>query len=100
MIAEADARQFAKDWVVAWNSHDLDAIMAHYGPDVILTSRVAARLLSDPSGTVTGREALRIYFQRGLEAYPKHRRANGGAFPCRTAVRSWFDSTIRMVRAP
>ena len=55
MITEADARQFAKDWVVAWNSHDLDAIMAHYGPDVILTSRVAARLLSDPSGTVTGR---------------------------------------------
>jgi len=70
MITEADARQFAKDWVVAWNSHDLDAIMAHYGPDVILTSPVAARLLSDPSGTVTGREALRIYFQRGLEAYP------------------------------
>ena len=70
MITEAEARQFAKDWVLAWNSHDLDAIMTHYGLDVILTSPVAARLLSDPSGTVTGREALRIYFQRGLEAYP------------------------------
>jgi hypothetical protein len=70
MLTEPEARQFAKDWVLAWNSHDLDAIMAHYGSDVILTSPVAARLLSDPSGTVTGREALRTYFQRGLEAYP------------------------------
>ncbi|HXN45333.1 MAG TPA: nuclear transport factor 2 family protein, partial [Bryobacteraceae bacterium] len=70
MLTEAEARRFAKDWVLAWNSHDLDAILAHYGSDVILTSPVAARLLSDPSGTVTGREALRSYFQRGLEAYP------------------------------
>jgi hypothetical protein len=70
MITEAEALQFAKDWVLAWNSHDLDAIMTHYGPDVTLTSPVATRLLSDPSGTVTGREALRIYFQRALEAYP------------------------------
>ena len=70
MLTEAEVRQFAKDWVRAWNSHDLDAITAHYGSNVILTSPVAARLLSDPSGTVTGKEALRSYFQRGLEAYP------------------------------
>jgi len=44
--------------------------MAHYGSDIVLTSPVAARLLSDTSGTVTGREALRSYFERGLEAYP------------------------------
>ena len=70
ILTEAEARQFAKDWVRAWNSHDLDAIVAHYGPDVVLTSPVAARLLGDQSGTVTGREALRSYFQRGLEAFP------------------------------
>jgi ketosteroid isomerase-like protein len=69
MITEAEARQFAKDWVLAWNSHDLDAIIAHYGPDVILTSPVAARLLSDPSGTVTGREALRVYFRNSSGPY-------------------------------
>jgi hypothetical protein len=70
MLTEAEARQFAKDWVLAWNSHDLDAIMAHYGSDVVLTSPVAAHLLGDPSGTVTGLEALRTYFQRRLEAHP------------------------------
>jgi len=45
--------------------------MSHYAPEVVLTSPAAARLLNDPSGTVTGKEAVRSYFQRGLEAYPK-----------------------------
>ena len=44
-----------------------------HGEDVVLTSPVAARILSDPSGTVKGREALRAYFKRGLEAYPNLR---------------------------
>ncbi len=40
MLTEVGARQFARDWLLAWNSHDLDAIMAHYGSDVILTVTV------------------------------------------------------------
>jgi hypothetical protein len=70
MLSESTARQFADDWVSAWNSHDLDAILSHYAPEVVLTSPVAARLLNDPSGVVSGKSALRSYFARGLEAYP------------------------------
>lgn len=70
MISETEARQFADDWVLAWNSHDLDAVMSHYAPDVVLTSPTAAQLLGDPSGTVAGKEAVRSYFARGLEAFP------------------------------
>jgi hypothetical protein len=70
MLTENEARRFAAHWIEAWNSRDLDEIMLHYGPDVVLVSPVAAKILSDPSGTVKGKEALRIYFRRGLEAYP------------------------------
>ena len=70
MISETDIRQFAQHWIAAWNSHDLDAIMSHYAAEVVLTSPTAARLLNDPSGTVTGKEEVRSYFERGLEAYP------------------------------
>lgn len=70
MLTEAEALQFASDWVRAWNAHDLDAIMSHYSQNVVLTSPAAAKLLNDPSGTVSGKEALRAYFKRGLEAYP------------------------------
>jgi len=70
MLTESQVRQFAGDWLRAWNSHDLDAIMSHYAPEIVLTSPVAARLLNDPMGAVTGELALRNYFKRGLEAYP------------------------------
>lgn len=70
MIAEDDARKMAEHWIHAWNSHDLDEIMSHYGERVVLVSPVAARLNNDPSGTVAGKDALRTYFKRGLEAYP------------------------------
>ena len=70
MLTESQVRQFADDWLRAWNSHDLDAIMSHYGTEIVLTSPVAARLLNDPSGVVKGESAVRNYFKRGLEAYP------------------------------
>jgi hypothetical protein len=70
MLTESQVRQFAGEWLRAWNSHDLDAIMSHYGSEIVLTSPVAARLLNDCSGAVTGEVALRNYFKRGLEAYP------------------------------
>jgi hypothetical protein len=70
MLAESQVKQFADDWIHAWNAHDLDAILSHYASDVVLTSPAAARLLNDSSGKVAGLPALRAYFQRGLEAYP------------------------------
>jgi SnoaL-like domain len=70
MLTESQVRQFAGDWLRAWNSHDLDAIMSHYGSEIVLTSPVAARLLNDRAGVVKGELALRNYFKRGLEAYP------------------------------
>jgi ketosteroid isomerase-like protein len=61
----------AEEWVAAWNSHDLDAIMAHYEEEVVLVSPVAAQLLGREDGRVVGKADLRDYFRRGLEAYPE-----------------------------
>jgi hypothetical protein len=69
-MTKAQAHTLAQDWIAAWNSHDLDAIMDHYAPEVVLISPTAARLLGDPSGTVAGKEALLNYFTRGLQVYP------------------------------
>src|SRR6266853_1810360 len=70
MLTETEARKFASRWVAAWNSHDLEEIMSHYASDVVLVSPVAARIQNNPSGTVSGNDALRSYFKSGLEAYP------------------------------
>jgi hypothetical protein len=65
-----EAKRFASEWIAAWNAHDLEAILAHYAVDVVLTSPAAAKILGDPSGAVAGSAGLRAYFQRGLELYP------------------------------
>jgi hypothetical protein len=70
MLSKTEALEFAHHWIRAWNSHDLDAVMSHYAPEVALTSPTAAALLNDLSGTVAGAQAMRSYFARGLEAYP------------------------------
>lgn len=36
MITENEARGMARHWVQAWNSHDLDEIMSHYGEGVVM----------------------------------------------------------------
>ena len=69
-MTQDEALNLASHWVAAWNSHDLDLIMTHYEDGIELTSPVAAQLLGTPDGKVKGKENLRAYFQRGLEAYP------------------------------
>jgi hypothetical protein len=73
MWSEAQAYAFAHDWVEAWNSHNLERILTHYGENVVLTSPVAAELTGEASGSIRGKEQLRAYFARGLAAYPELR---------------------------
>jgi predicted ester cyclase len=70
MPSPAEARQFAQDWIAAWNARDLDRILGHYTANIVLTSPAAAHLHNDPSGTVNGIADLRSYFERGLRAFP------------------------------
>jgi ketosteroid isomerase-like protein len=62
------AHSFANEWVESWNAHDLERILSHYDEEVVLISPVALKLLGDSA--VRGKEALRAYFAKGLEAYP------------------------------
>jgi predicted ester cyclase len=70
-IGKDDAWTFAREWIAAWNAHDIDLILAHYDEAVELASPVAAQLLRTPEGQVIGKTSLRSYFQRGLAAYPQ-----------------------------
>ena len=64
------AEKFAREWVDAFNSHDLDRIMSHYAPDVTLTSPFAAAR-GHADGSVRGADELRTYFAAGLAANPE-----------------------------
>ncbi|SFO30590.1 SnoaL-like domain-containing protein [Chitinophaga sp. YR627] len=62
---------FAREWLHAWNTHDLEAIMTHYAPDIVFYSPFIQQINNDPTGCIRGKEALKAYFKRGLDAYPE-----------------------------
>jgi hypothetical protein len=60
---------FEREWISAWNAHDIDRILSHYREDVEFVSPIAARA-GAPHGTLRDRSELRAYFERGLATYP------------------------------
>lgn len=65
-----DAREFADQWIRAWNSRDVEAVLAHFTDDVVFTSPTAARVVPESGGTVRGKDALRHYWTVALSASP------------------------------
>lgn len=64
------ALKFAEEWQTAWNSHDVDRILAHYTDDVVFQSPYVAHRFQEPAGEVHGRDALRAYWGSGLAQQP------------------------------
>ena len=65
-----EPEEFARIWLDAWNSHDLEAVLAHFSEDVVFTSPLATRLLPETGGVIRGKEALRGYWTEGLRRIP------------------------------
>lgn len=73
MLTSAEATTFAHEWVAAWNSRDLDRILAHWADDCVFSSPWVAKLMAEPSGRVRGKPALREYWGRALALVPNLR---------------------------
>ncbi|ROS31341.1 nuclear transport factor 2 family protein [Cellulomonas sp. PhB150] len=69
-MSTPDPTAFAAAWVHAWNSHDVEAVLAHFADDVVFTSPVAARVLPETGGVLRGKDALREYWTLGLTLIP------------------------------
>jgi ketosteroid isomerase-like protein len=65
-----DALAFSKQWVNAWNAHDVEAVLGHFHEDVVFTSPVAATVLPETAGIVHGKPALRRYWTQALQRVP------------------------------
>lgn len=70
MIDHEFALAFARDWIEAWNAHDLERILAHYCDDFEMSSPLIVERGFEPSGVLKGKAAIRPYWQRGLAAHP------------------------------
>jgi hypothetical protein len=60
MITRELAERFAHEWIEAWNSHDLERILAHYSDDFVMSSpriAVIAEECSRPRSSSSTRPA-------------------------------------------
>jgi hypothetical protein len=70
MLTAVEARELARDWIEAWNDHDLERIIGHYADDVVFSSPFIQKIGTSPSGTIVGTKVLRAYFKAALASYP------------------------------
>jgi ketosteroid isomerase-like protein len=68
--AAPDLAALGRQWIAAWNSHDLDRILALYAEDSEMTSDRIQALGLATSGTLRGKDMLRVYWSKGLELLP------------------------------
>ncbi|SMF94840.1 SnoaL-like domain-containing protein [Methylomagnum ishizawai] len=64
------ARDFAAEWLAAWNSHDLPRILAHYADDFEMTSPMIQKLAGEASGMLRGQAAVGAYWAKALALIP------------------------------
>jgi len=69
-LTPAFAERFAREWVAAWNAHDLERILSHYEDEFEMSSPVIAQLAGEASGILRGKPAIRAYWAKALEATP------------------------------
>ncbi len=69
-MSTPEPHAFARDWLAAWNAHDVEAVLRHFHDDVVFTSPVAVRVLPESSGVLRGKDALRRYWTEGLRLIP------------------------------
>jgi uncharacterized protein (TIGR02246 family) len=73
MPAHHETAQLAalgREWITAWNSRDLERVLALYAEDSEMTSDRIPALGFDGSGTLRGKASIRAYWDKALQLLP------------------------------
>lgn len=63
-------QEFAKEWIDAWNSHDLDHILSHYAEDIEISTPMIKMATQGKEDNLKGKTAVREYWNQALLKYP------------------------------
>lgn len=69
-VDAAFAQAFAKEWLEAWNAHDLARVLSHYSDDFEMCSPVIVQVTGKAEGRLQGKEAVGAYWARALALFP------------------------------
>jgi hypothetical protein len=67
MLTPFFAQRFADSWYSAWNAREIERIMGHYASHVEHSSPYLLRYSHTDARSITGRDNLRVFFERVIE---------------------------------
>jgi len=65
-----DYNNFAQEWIAAWNAHDIEVVLTHYTDNFVLSTPMAAKVVPESKGVVSGKTAVRDYWTAALKRIP------------------------------
>jgi ketosteroid isomerase-like protein len=65
-VDRAFAEDFAREWIAAWNSGDLERVLSHYTDDFEMRSPLIVERGFSPDGVLRGKDAIRPYWGAGI----------------------------------
>src|SRR6218665_3847396 len=69
-MTPTEARQFADEWIAAWNTHDIERILSHYSNNLTITTPMIETIMGIPDGTLSDYAAIRNYWETALRKVP------------------------------
>ena len=66
MLTKERAMEFAKEWIDAWNAHDLNRILSHYSDEFEMASPRIVQVMNEPTGKLKGKKNVRKYWEKSL----------------------------------
>ncbi|ALJ74602.1 SnoaL-like domain protein [Burkholderia pseudomallei] len=69
-ITQAFAQQFGREWIDAWNAHDLDRVLSHYADAFEMSSPMIVQIAGEPSGRLCGKDQVGAYWLTALRMIP------------------------------
>jgi hypothetical protein len=98
-LSEAFAQRFAREWIAAWNSHDLDRVLEHYTDDFEMRSPIIVQRVGEPSGVLRGKARVGAYWEAALKAEPPLKFELIGAYAGIQSVTIHYRSVGRRLAA-
>jgi ketosteroid isomerase-like protein len=79
-VTDEEAVAFAEQWIKDWNSHDVEAVLAHFHQDAVFSSPVARLFFPESGGVIRGKDGLRQYWAEGVRRNPALRFELAGVY--------------------
>ncbi|MDX2369659.1 MAG: nuclear transport factor 2 family protein [Colwellia sp.] len=69
-MIKIDPHEFSREWLEAWNAHDLERVLKHFSEDFSITTPMIKVALGIDTGTISGKDNVREYWAAALVKIP------------------------------